>query len=99
MSSATTAFDRSQIKEYIGRVENDAAEFIGAEFQVARLVGNISQQRELGEISEERASQLLDDALHLGRLAKIGHRYVKLARNPSAEIRIMVLADERRQTA
>lgn len=90
------SFDRNQIKEFIGSIENDTAEFIGAEFEAARLVGFISQQLELGEVSRERARQLLSDANHLGRLAQIGHRFAKMVRSPSAEMRIMVLADEKR---
>lgn len=89
-------FDRNQIKEFIGAVENDCALFIGAEFQAARLIGNISRQHEMGDISAEMAQQLLEDAYHLARLAKLGHRYVRMVRNPSPEIRIMVLADEKR---
>jgi hypothetical protein len=90
-------FDRNQIKEYLSGVEDDCAEFIGAEFCGARLVGNISRQYEQGDLDEARATQLLDDAHHLMRLAKMGHRYVKLARNPSPEIRTMVLADYERE--
>lgn len=89
-------FDRNMVKDYIGRVEDDTAQFIGAEFCAARLIGFVSQQRELRELSDDAAAQLLADAHHLQTLAKLGHRYVKLARNPSPEMRIMVLADEQR---
>src|SRR5688572_19938454 len=93
---ADAIFDRNQLKEYIGRVENDTAEFIGAEFNAARLIGFISRQHALGEVSDADAAQLLRDARHLANLAALGHRYTKLARNPSAEMRILVLADEKR---
>lgn len=92
-----TTFDRNQIKEYIAGVEDDCAEFIGAEFCAARIIGNLARQHELGDLGNEQARQLVDDAHHLLRLAKLGHRYVKLARNPSAEMRIMVLAEEHKE--
>ena len=95
-STADACFDRSQIKEFITRVEDDAAHFVGAEFCAARLIGFVSRQRELGEVSDAQASELLADARHLANLATLGHRYVKLVRKPSAELRILVLADEKR---
>lgn len=39
------SFDRNQVKEWITSVEDDSAEFIGAEFCAARLIGFVSQQR------------------------------------------------------
>lgn len=96
MQTANAAFDRNQIKEFIGSIENDAALFIGAEFHAARLIGFVSRQRELGEVGDDAAAQLINDAHHLVTLAKIGHRYVKLVRKPSAEMRIMILADEKK---
>lgn len=90
-------FSKNQTKEFIQRVEDDIAQFVGAEFLVARLVGNISRQHALGEISNEQAAQLLRDIQHLGLLVKTGHRYAKWARNPPAEIEIMVLADYERE--
>lgn len=92
-----TTFDRNQIKEYIAGVEDDCAEFIGAEFCAARIIGNLARQHEVGELGNEQVRQLVDDAHHLLRLAKLGHRYAKLARNPSPELRIMILADEQRE--
>lgn len=94
--ASNALFDKNQIKDFICRVEDDAAHFVGAEFCAARLIGFVSRQRELGEASDEVAVQLLNDAHHLATLAKLGHRYVKLVRNPSAELRIMVLANEKR---
>jgi hypothetical protein len=93
---ASAIFDRNQIKEWICRVEDDAAHFIGAEFCAARLIGFVSKQRELGEVDDKTATQLLSDARHLDNLAQLGHLYVKLVRKPSAELRIMVLSDEKR---
>jgi hypothetical protein len=92
------SFDRNQIKEFIGRVENDTAEFIGAEFKVARIVGAIYKQTELGNIEQAEASQMLHDLHHLSKLVATGYKYARMARNPVAEIRIMVLAEERRLT-
>jgi hypothetical protein len=89
-------FDRNQIKEFIGRVENDTAEFIGAEFRAARIAGFISKQADLGEVELTEASQMLHDLHHLSKLVATGYKYVRMARNPVAEIRIMVLAEERR---
>lgn len=90
-------FDRSQVREWIGRVEDDCAEFVGAEYAAARLIGYISQQRETGALSDAQAEQLLQDANHMMRLVGLGRKYAKLARNPSPEVRIMVLADEERE--
>lgn len=90
-------FDHSQIKDYLNTVDDHTAEFINSEFAGARLVGFISQQHAQGYVPDVDAAQLLDDAYRLMRLSKLGHKYVKLARNPSPEIRIMVLADEARE--
>lgn len=89
-------FDRNQCKEYIARVEDDIAQFIGSEFCAARLIGFIAHQYELRELNAAQAQQLLDDAHHMNTLAKLGHKYAKAARNPSPELRIMILADEKR---
>jgi hypothetical protein len=96
-----TTFDGNCLKEYIAQVENDTAEFIGAEFCAARLIGYISSQHEIGELDDSRAAQLLKDANHLMRLKELGHRYAKQARKPSPEMTIMVtieLQRERRMT-
>lgn len=92
-------FDKNCIKEFITRVEDDTAEFIGAEFCAARLIGFIHRQYELGELSKERALELLGDATHLGHLAKLGHRYAKMVRKPTPEMEIMVLADQKVRAA
>lgn len=90
-------FDRNQIKEFIQRVEDDTARFIGAEFSAARVIGFIYRQMELGEVSPGQASQLLDDIQRLAMLAKLGHRYAKWARHPPAEVEIMVLSNHERE--
>lgn len=87
-------FDRNQVKEFIGRVEDDIAQFIGAEFCAARIIANVSKQRELGDLSDAAARQLLDDAYHLAKLASIGHRYAKWSRRPPAELEILVLSGQ-----
>lgn len=85
------------MKEYINRVDDHMAEFVGSNFCHARLAGFIEEQRERGMIDDHRAAALLEDLNHMARLVKVGKRYVALARNPAPEIRIMVLADEERE--
>jgi hypothetical protein len=89
-------FDRNQIKDFIGTVEDHTAEFIGADWCAARLIGHISSEREAGVLSDAQAKQLLEDAQHLMRCVKLGHKYAKMVRNPSAELRILVLSGEGR---
>lgn len=90
-------YDLNQIKEFIGRVEDDTAQFVGSEFAAARVISFISRQHALGEISDEDAIQLLDDAQRLANLAKLGHRYARWVRRPPAELEIMVLAEHARE--
>lgn len=89
--------DRNQIKEFITRVEDDTAQFVGSEFCAARVIAFISRQHALGEVSDEDAAQLLNDVQHLANLAKLGHRYARWVRNPPAELEIMVIADYERE--
>lgn len=96
---ADAKFDRNCIKEWINGVENDAAHFIGHEFCAARLIGFISRQHSLGEVSDDAAAQLINDARHLANLATLGHRYVKMVRKPSAELEIMVLTQHKKVRA
>lgn len=93
-TTADACFDRNQIKDFINRVEDDAALFIGAEFGSARLIGFISKMHALQEVSDTEAASLLRDAHHQANLVALGHRYVKMVRKPSAEMRIMILSDE-----
>lgn len=88
---ANQKFDRNQIKEFICNREDDIALFIGFEFNAARIIANISRQVEDGALSQAAGKQLLEDAYHLGRLAKLGYKYAKWARNPPAEMAMMVL--------
>lgn len=90
-------FDRNQVKEWIAAVENESAEFIGSEFAAARIIGFISSQHEEGLLTEAQAEQLLADAELMLRLIKLGRKYAKLVRKPSAEIEIMVLADYQKE--
>lgn len=86
------SYDRNQIKEFIGNVENDLAGFVGCEMKAARLIANISWQQDTGELNAGQATQLLDDAYSLMELVKKGRRYARWVRNPPAELEILVLA-------
>lgn len=90
-------FDSNQAKEWQRDVENHLAEFVGSKMCAARLIGYISGQHQQGELSDAEAEQLLNDATHLMRLAEIGRKYTGLAAAPSAEMRIIILADEERE--
>lgn len=92
-----STFDKNQCKEFIGTIENHTAEFIGSEQCAARLIGYISEQTELGELNSSRSAALLNDAYHLLHLAKLGHRFAKMVRHPTPEMRIMILAEEQRE--
>jgi polyhydroxyalkanoate synthesis regulator phasin len=89
-------FDRNQIKDFIGVVEDHTAEFIGIELCGARLAGFISRMHEQGKVSDAEARQLIDDVYRQMRGNHLGHKYVRMVRNPSAELRILVLANEGR---
>lgn len=90
-------FNGNVINEWVRDVENDCGEFVGAEMSAMRLAGLVAQMAETGAISEAEASQYADDVYRMQRLAKLGHKYVKLARNPSPEMRDIVLRDEAKE--
>lgn len=90
-------FESSVLTEWVRDVENACGEFVGAEMSAMRLAGLVAQMVELGAISQAEASQYADDVYRMQRLAKLGHKYVKLARNPSPEMRDIVLRDAARE--
>jgi hypothetical protein len=90
-------FDRQQIREWVASVEDDLAEFVGSEFEIARIIGNISQQHAMGNLDDNTASQLLKDATHIQLLLEIGRKFTKLAKNPLPEMRLLVLEQEARE--
>lgn len=92
-------FDRNQIKEFICKVDEDRAYFVGANFAAARLIGYIESQRSSGALSDDQATQLLDDAKLMMQLIDIGRMYNKIARDPSPEIETMVLARHQKELA
>lgn len=88
--------DKAEIDEFVQSVEDRTAQFVGSEFCAARLIAYVSAQSETGQLSQERAGQLLQDAYHLAELIRLGHQAHKWLRNPPAQLTMLVPAQERR---
>lgn len=91
--------NKLEIDDWVQRVEDATAQFVGSEFCAARLIAYISAQAEMGYLAHDQAGQLLDDAYHLQALARLGHQAHKWLRRPPVPLEMMVLRNARRVAA
>lgn len=93
LATSTGQTNKVEIEEFVQSIEDRTARFVGAEFCAARLIAYVSAQAETGGIARDKAAQLLDDAYHLAKLARLGHQAHKWLRKPPAQLTMLCLRD------
>lgn len=71
-------------------LDDEKSRFAGYELRVGRLVALISQMHAAGIVQDAEAKQLLEDAMVLSDLCKIGRKWGAWLRRPPAELEIIV---------
>lgn len=85
----SSAWDRSQVREWIGDREEELARFAGHELRAARLIALVETAQRTRFVDDGTASKLLDDMYALVDLVRIGRRNTGLLRNPTPELEIL----------